>query len=350
MQRAEEFGWNQGAGNIVFVNGINSIKHYGRLTTEQLRNAATPYMDNASRQTQNNDQMYRVIMNNLTESCAAEVINRPSEYTIEILGQKFRSATLLHKALMQRAIVDTRATASNFRTNLSSLDKYMPLVDSNIKKFNLYVTENIRGLEARGETSQDLLDNLFKGYKVASDEKFVKYIEDKETDYFDGENLTPDGLMKLAENKYATRKQRGLWGGKTEEQKQIIALTSTVTSLQNSIKSRKVSNKFDKRNKNKNKSDKDKDKKEKSNKKKKNDEKWAWKLVPPKDNGEKNKKFDGKIYHWYPKHNTWTLHTPQECNKNDRGTDESKDKDNNSNNVSFASSVSQIMENLEDEE
>ena len=100
--------------------------------------------------------------------------------------------------------------------------------------------------------------------------------------------------MKLAENKYATRKQRGLWGGKTEEQKQIIALTSTVTSLQNSIKSRKASNKFDKRNKNKNKSDKDKDKKEKSNKKKKNDEKWAWKLVPPKDNGEKTKKFDGR--------------------------------------------------------
>ena len=51
MQRAEEFGWNQGAGNNVFDNRVNSIKHYGRLTAEQLRNAATPYMDNASRQT-----------------------------------------------------------------------------------------------------------------------------------------------------------------------------------------------------------------------------------------------------------------------------------------------------------
>ena len=63
---------------------------------------------------------------------------------------------------MQKAIVDTRSTALNFRTNFSSLDTYMPLVDSNIEKFNKYVSDCIRGLKARGKRSEDLLDNIFK--------------------------------------------------------------------------------------------------------------------------------------------------------------------------------------------
>ena len=184
------------------------------------------YIDNSSRQTQNNELMLRCIMNSITDECSNRLINRPSEYTITIGNQDFTSAILLHKALMQRAIVDTRATASNFRTNLSSLDTYMPLVNSNIEKFNQYVSTCIQGLEARGEVSQDLLDNLFKGYKVASDRIFVNYVEQKETEYFDGEDLTPDKLMQLAENKYASLVTKGVWGGKTDEQKQIIALSS----------------------------------------------------------------------------------------------------------------------------
>ena len=101
---------------------------------------------------------------------------------------------------MQRAIIDTRSTASNFHTNLSSLDSYMPLVNSNVENFNSSVSTYIQDLEAREETSKDLLDNLFKGYKVAADQKFVEYIDQKETKYFDGADLTPDGLMRLAEN------------------------------------------------------------------------------------------------------------------------------------------------------
>ena len=147
-------------------------------------------------------------MNSITEECGNRIINRPSEYSVTMGNQSFVSAILLHKSRMQKAIVDTRSTSSNFRTNLSSLDNYMPLVNSNISKFNEYVSTCIQGLEARGETSEDLLDNLFKGYKVAADETFVRYIEQKETDYFDGTDITPDNLMLLTENKYAARVER----------------------------------------------------------------------------------------------------------------------------------------------
>jgi predicted deacetylase len=45
---------------------------------------------------------------------------------------------------------------------------------------NLHVQSLIEALNARGETTTDLLTNLFKGYKAAKDEKFIKYIENQE--------------------------------------------------------------------------------------------------------------------------------------------------------------------------
>ena len=346
MRRAKECGWNQGRGDIITVNGINSIVHYGRVTTDQIRTEATAYVDNSSRQTQNNSQMYRAIMNSLTEECSSKIINRPSEYTISIGNTEYISAILLHKSLMQRAIVDTRSTSSNFRTCLSSLDTYMPVVNSNIEKFNSYVSNCIQGLEARGETSEDLLDNLFKGYKVASDRTFVQYIEMKETEYFDGADIVPDKLMRLAENKYASLVERGLWGGQSAEQKQIIALTTTISKLQNSMKIKKppkadAGNNKEK-GKGKNKSDKAK------NKNRNNDEKWAWKTVPP-SNGETTKKFGGKDYHWCPHHEAWTLHTPAKCTKGGGSAAPQSSENRQNNNVSFAASVNFIMNELEED-
>ena len=286
-------------------------------------------------------------MNSLTEECSSKIINRPSEYTITIGNVGHISAILLHKALMQRAIVDTRSTSSNFRTNLSSLDTYMPVVNSNIELFNSYVSSCIKGLEARGETSEDLLDNLFKGYKVAIDRTFVQYIQMKETEYFDGADIVPDRLMLLAENKYAYLVERGEWGGQSEEQKQIIALTTTISKLQNSMKIKKQPKDTGKKqDKGRNKA-----KQEKGKNKGKNDKKWAWKTVAPK-NGEATKKFGGKDYHWCPHHEAWTLHTPEECNKDHPSSEPSQTdtSQGNSNNVSFAASVSSIMNELEDDQ
>ena len=247
---------------------------------------------------------------------------------------------------MQRAIVDTRSTSSNFRTCLSSLDTYMPVVNSNIEKFNSYVSNCIKGLEARGETSEDILDNLFKGYKVATDRTFVQYIEMKETEYFDGADIVPDKLMRLSENKYASLVERGMWGGQSEEQKQIIALTTTISQLQNSMKIKKQPKGDAGKKKDKDK-DKNKGKSEKGKNKGKNDKKWAWKTIPP-SNEETTKKFGGKDYHWCPHHEAWTLHTPSECTKGGGSASPQSSEPRQNNNVSFAASVNSIMNELEE--
>ena len=67
----------------------------------------------------------------------------------------------------------------------------------------------LTGLSTRGETSNDMLTKLFKGYKAASYSVFVKYIERKKETYEDGQDLTPTDLMVLAEKKFKILKLSG---------------------------------------------------------------------------------------------------------------------------------------------
>ena len=48
-----------------------------------------------------------------------------------------------------------------------------------ITKFNIYVEGLVKSLAARGETTADLLANLFKGYLAVEYKTFHAYIETK---------------------------------------------------------------------------------------------------------------------------------------------------------------------------
>ena len=60
------------------------------------------------------------------------------------------------------------------------------------------------------------------------------------------------------------------------------------------------------------------DKREKARKAKLS-KKWAWKLVPPKEDDPKTKTVDTKEYHWCSNHASWTVHTAKECNMSPQG-------------------------------
>ena len=107
----------------------------------------------------------------------------------------------LFKLLMQKAVIDTRATATHLRENLTNLDSYMSTVSSNIEKFNQYVKVNVEGLKARGERTDDLMINLFKAYLVASDAEFVRYMKTKRDLYDNGEDISYKQLMTMVLNK-----------------------------------------------------------------------------------------------------------------------------------------------------
>jgi hypothetical protein len=116
---------------------------------------------------------------------------------------------------------------SFLQTSLTLLDIKMDGLDSNIESCNLYVKAQIKSLLARGEASSDLLLNLFKGYKVANDVKFLDFVRRKENAYEEGEDINTNNLsMADALVKSKARKLVGQWSAPTKEQGQILALTA----------------------------------------------------------------------------------------------------------------------------
>ena len=76
---------------------------------------------------------------------------------------------LLFKFLMQKVVIDTRATDYHLRENLTSLETYITTVKSNIENFNQHVKLNVEGLNSGSERKNSLMANLFKSYKVSFD-------------------------------------------------------------------------------------------------------------------------------------------------------------------------------------
>jgi hypothetical protein len=143
---------------------------------------------------------------------------------------------LLLKLIISKAHVDSRATVSFIRTSLTLLDAKMIELESNIETFNQYVKAQIKNLSARGETSSDLLINLFKGYRAANDVEFADFIRRKINLYEEGEDINPNNLMADALNKFKARKLTDEWFAPNKEQGKILALTAQVELLTKSAK------------------------------------------------------------------------------------------------------------------
>ncbi len=85
---------------------------------------------------------------------------------------------LIH-VIIRESHLDTNATTSSIRMALTVLDDAMVAHGHDIKSFNLYVQSLIQHLVACGQQSDDLLVNLFKGYKACVDHEFIWYIKQK---------------------------------------------------------------------------------------------------------------------------------------------------------------------------
>ena len=137
--RAMASGWDAENSNIltVPVNGRdrNLLTEHGTMTSEQLRAHVLTYAANETRQAQNAYMMYHCIMNSLTEAGHNKVLNQQDEYMVNGIP----NGPLLFKLLMKKALIDTRATLTHIRTNLSNLDSYIVSINSNIELFNQYV-------------------------------------------------------------------------------------------------------------------------------------------------------------------------------------------------------------------
>ena len=278
----------------------NLLSEYGSITYAQVKNHADTYIDAQTRNAQDSYMLAKTIMESLTKPAHERINLHRARYAIG--SNRTPCGALLLKVVISETHQDTNATTKHIRERLRDLHTYIVKIDSDIIKFNQYVKLQMENLAARGATTQDLLTDLFKAYKQASDQKFVEYIELKESDYEDGSDITAEQLMTLAQNKYQTKTENGTWNAPTEAEEKIIALEAEVKKLQE---------KKEKPNKDKGKGKGDKkkgkqDKKEKFNKP-------AWTKVAPKEGEAKSKTVDGKIFNWCPVHQAWVRHKPEDC-------------------------------------
>jgi hypothetical protein len=205
------------------------IANHGIFTLEHLRQFATPTLVATSRDTQDNFMMGTAILASLSPTMSNRINIHRQLYTI---GANI-SAILLLKVIIREAHLDSNASTRFARANLSNLDEHMKKQGEDIVKFNEFVRQQLDILAARGETTLDLLPNLIKGYKAVSDQAFLRYIEDSETKYDDGEfDYTPEQFMHLCANRYKTRLEGGIWNSPNRDQARILALQAQVNQLQ----------------------------------------------------------------------------------------------------------------------
>jgi hypothetical protein len=329
--RADEMGWSTGILNVsVNAEGEeerkeNIIQNYGTITLEQVKKSELQYINGSERRTQDTYMLYRCLMASLTSEAKKKIMIWQEQYHI---GQpKASSGVALLKVIIRESHLDTNATTSQIRTKLSSLDKYIMTVDSDIGKFNQYVKLLVQSLAARNQSSSDLLVNLFKGYGAVSDEVFRAWLMRKQDDHEEGEETTPDDLMIAAKNKYDTMVEKGTWNAPTAEEK-IVALEAKFKSTMKSL-SKKVS--FDGSAKKKGaKSGTDKSTPRKKGQK---DEDHPKKWKAPKPNDKKEVEFKGHTWYWCGKDTggkceKWRAHKPSECKGlgSDGGTAKDKRK------------------------
>jgi hypothetical protein len=237
--RADEYGWNREHDGILWIpkegdNGEVSLEMittaYGVVSYDDVRTYEETYIGTETREAQDNHMLYHAIMKSLSKEAKNKILLKKKEYMIDA-GP---SANLLIKILVRECHLDTNATVSTIRQNLTELDHYMVTVGYDISKFNDHVRVLVEGLETRGAVSTDVMVNLFKGYANAKDKHFKQYIRTKKDAYDEAEGEAPfdeSKLMVLAENKYKDMKTNETWNAPSEQEQQLVALQAQIKSL-----------------------------------------------------------------------------------------------------------------------
>lgn len=309
--RASNFGWGPIFSIPVDLNAqepvpqtTNLITNYGDISLEHIQNHARTYIATPTRAAQDSYMAFNCLLASLSSTAIDRITIWRDQYTVNGIP----SGPCLFKIIIRETYIDTNATVTHIRTQLSSLDQYLPTIQHNITKMNQHVKQLLEGLAARGETTSDLLANLFKGYKSASDRNFVAYIMKKEEDYHEGISMTPDHLMNLADNKYKTLVQLSQWNAPSPEEEKILALEAKLQQLSSNRKATNAKNNT--RNSSNNKQTRNNNR---------NNPRPEWMTVAPKDNEPKEKVVDGSTFYWCEKHNAWGKHKTVDCRQTNIG-------------------------------
>lgn len=287
------------------------LDHYGEISLEHLTEVAKTYATNKSRATQDSMMLYTCLHESLSKIGRDKVTLHAKEYTVD----GFETGILFLKMIVRESMIDTNATTSTIRDQLIELHTYLAQTGFDIAKMNQHAQMLLEGLRARGETTNDLLNNLFKAYKTVKDDEFLTYIKAKESDWHEGEmELTAEKLMLLAKNKFQLLKDQKKWQAPSAAEEKIIALEARLAAIKRD--GNKTPNRGNQKNRkqgNRNYQGNQRGKDQNQKKDGKRREKEPWMLVEPKDDQPRQKTVDGKAWYWCAKHREWCRHSTEQC-------------------------------------
>jgi hypothetical protein len=240
--RAAECGWLLEDIGILYIpedpanpdttTYLNLLDHYGQIEEDEIRAHSVTYINQPCRSAQDTNMLYKCIMSSISKEGKDKIRIWSADYKVG----NYVSGVLLLKVLIRESHLDTNATTTSIRMQLSELHVFLPTIGHDITKFNQHVQLLIKALTARGETTHDLLSNLFKGYLAASDKVFVLYMTRKQEEYEEGKVYNPKMIMNLANTKYKTLKQKGEWNAPTAEEEKILALEAEMNQMKKGAK------------------------------------------------------------------------------------------------------------------
>ena len=289
------------------------------LSIAQVREAAQQIQDEGQRKAQNSRMMFYCFVASITQEVMDKVILKKNLYTLQARGKSVQDGICFLKVIIDSYYANTRTTTVEIRKQLANLPAYMQNVArGDVTKLCQHARTLNAELEAAGEKTLDLVANLLAGLEKAPDVNFQRWLANKRDRWVMKEiDWREDGtdLMDDAESFYLNLKNSKVWGHKPNKES-IYALqataetddppTSAHTEAINTLASelRAFTAQM--------------------SEKQKREEKYKWKLVPPKDGESTTKRvlIDGerKKYHWCVHHKAWTLHTPAECKKASQGS------------------------------
>lgn len=289
-------------------NNLDITTNHGRFTLEHLRTYSETLVHTQTRNAQENIQVVKCILSSLSLPGFRKVQTWHDDWHIN--GRP--SAFLLIKIIVREAFIDTQATTRILREHLSSLPSRLEDLKGDIDQLNAFIKVTQDQLSARGETTNDLLSNLFKGYLSSRDVTFRRYMEKKQEDYDDGTAFTIDGLMNQASNKFKSLVQSGKWMAPTDEQAKIIALEAKLSKM-NKKPATSASSSGNRNQSNQKQGS-------SGNSSKKNGKKPipAWMTKWPGKafvDADQSKVVEGKTHWWCKKHKRFCQHKTSDCRK-----------------------------------
>ena len=236
-QRAMEWSWDTGIMSIPTDADnpdsprVSLIQEHGTLTIGQIRRYEKTYIATQSRQAQDTYMLYQALFKTLSKIGRSRVILERKNYMVLVNGREYHSGTLLMKVILTKMHLETKAAARMIRQRLASLDTYMTKIGYDVTKFNNYVKSQHQQLVVRGETTNDLLNNVLKAYEVVPGEDWKAWHGRVQERLDDGAILSVEGLLEKAEAKYKTLLDDGKWNVLSENEKQIIALKAQIQGM-----------------------------------------------------------------------------------------------------------------------